>query len=327
MGMNWVARPTKRAITALLLPAAAMMSAPAGSEAADKVRVGKPEVKPFQFAPVEIGIETWIFAKNGIEVESIGFGGASRMHQAMTAHNLEFSIGSGPEMAMTAKGAPEIAVAASYGPPNGLCVIVLPNSPIKDVMQLKGKTIGISSPSGLTAWAAREIGRHQGWGADGVKAVSLGSQEGIVGAVLAGNIDSAVTATENAETLQRAGRVRIVANFGEIVPDFIAHVIFASKDIVAENPDAVRRFLKAWFETIAFMKANKAETVRITSKVAQIAPDVAAQTYDEQIAYFSTDGRFEPKALKVVEETFLELGFLDKEPDMKTLYTEAFLPK
>ena len=75
------------------------------------------------------------------------------------------------------------------------------------------------------------------------------------------------------------------------------------------------------------MKANKAETVRITSKVVQITPEIAAQTYDEQIAYFSTDGRFEPKALKVVENAFLELKFLDKEPDMKTLYTEAYLPK
>jgi ABC-type nitrate/sulfonate/bicarbonate transport system substrate-binding protein len=309
-------------------PVVMVMALCAGTAlAADKVRVGKPEAKPFQFAPVEVGIETGIFAKHGIEVESIGFGGASRMHQAMTAHNLEISIGSGPEMAMTAKGAPEIAVAAAYGPPNGLCVIVLPNSPIRSVKDLKGKTIGISSPSGLTAWAARELGRSEGWGADGIKAISLGAQEGIVGGVLSGNIDSAVTATENAETLQRAGRVRILANFGDIVPHFIAHVIFASNDFVANNPDALRRFLKGWFETIAFMQSNKAETVRITSKVVQITPEIAALTYDEQIKFFSTDGRFEAKALKVVEGTFLELGFLDHAPDMKTLYTEAYLPK
>jgi len=309
---------------------AALLLLPALSSAvfaADKVRIGKPEARPFQFAPVEIGIETGIFLQHGIEAESIGFGGASRMHQAMTAHNLEIAIGSGPEMAMTAKGAPEIAVAAAYGPPNGLCVIVRPDSPIKEAKELKGKTIGISSPSGLTAWAARELSRREGWGADGIKAVSLGSQEGIVGGLLAGNVDSAVTATENAHSLARAGRVRMLLTFGDIIPDFLAHVIFASDAFVAKNPDALRRFLKAWFETIAFMRRNKDATVRITAKVVGITPEIAALTYDEQVQYFSTDGKFDAKALAVVENAFLELGFLDKPPDMKSLYTEAYLPK
>lgn len=297
------------------------------SFAADKLRIGKPQAKPFEFAPVEIGIETGIFAKNGIEAESIGFGGASRMHQAMAAKNLDIAIGSGPEMALTAKGSPEIAVAAMYGPPNGLCIVVLPNSPIKTVKDLKGKTIGISSPSGLTAWAAKELARREGWGPAGVKPVSLGSQDGIIGGVLAGNVDAAVTATENAHRFERSGRLRMVTTFGDVIPDFLAHVIFASKDLVASNPDAVRRFLKGWFETIAFMRQHKDETVRIAAKVVQIAPEIVAETYDEQIQYFSTDGRFHKKSLAVVERAFMDLGFLDKPPDMTSLYTEVYLPK
>ncbi len=314
-------------LAALLLGASIALAAAGSAFAADKLRIGKPQAKPFEFTPVEVGIETGIFAKNGIEAESIAFGGASRMHQAMAAKSLDIALGSGPEMALTAKGSPEIAVAAMYGPPNGLCIIVLPNSPVKTVKDLKGKTIGISSPSGLTAWAAKELARHEGWGPEGIKPVSLGSQDGIVGGVLAGNVDSAVTATEYAHTLEKAGRVRMLDTFGDIIPDFLAHVIFASNDLVASNPDALKRFLKGWFETIAFMRAHKDETVRITSKVVQIAPAIAAAAYDEQMAYFSTDGRFHEKPLAVVERAFMDLGFLDKLPDMKSLYTEAYLPK
>ena len=41
---------------------------------------------------------------------------------------------------------------------------------------------------------------------------------------------------------------------------------------------------------------------------------------------FSDDGRFDPKALDMLAKSFVELKVLPQEPDMKKLYTEAFLP-
>jgi hypothetical protein len=38
------------------------------------------------------------------------------------------------------------------------------------------------------------------------------------------------------------------------------------------------------------------------------------------------NGDFDPKALKALSRSFVELGILDKEPDMATLYTTQFLP-
>ena len=37
--------------------------------------------------------------------------------------------------------------------------------------------------------------------------------------------------------------------------------------------------------------------------------------------------RFDPKALAVLSRSYVEMGLLDKEPDMSKLYTEQFLPK
>ncbi len=42
---------------------------------------------------------------------------------------------------------------------------------------------------------------------------------------------------------------------------------------------------------------------------------------------FSGNGRFNPKALDVLAESFVELKLLPAKPDMSKLYTEAFLPK
>src|SRR5207248_3954180 len=96
------------ALFAALVLAAMSMSA----QAQTKVRIGKPQAGAFQFVPVDVGLEVGIFKKHGLEVESSDFGGGPRVQQALTAGALDLAIGSGPELAMIAKGAPEIAVAA-----------------------------------------------------------------------------------------------------------------------------------------------------------------------------------------------------------------------
>ena len=89
----------------------------------------------------------------------------------------------------------------------------------------------------------------------------------------------------------------------------------------------MRRFLKAWFETIAFMRANKAATVAVQVELQEIEADIASRSYDEVLPEFSTDGQFSDKALAALSRSFVELEYLPQEPDMKTLYTEEFLPK
>jgi hypothetical protein len=42
--------------------------------------------------------------------------------------------------------------------------------------------------------------------------------------------------------------------------------------------------------------------------------------------YFSLNGRFDKLDLAAVARSYVELGMLDKEPDMSKLYTEQYLP-
>ena len=59
-----------------------------------------------------------------------------------------------------------------------------------------------------------------------------------------------------------------------IIKDFHIHVIFAADKLIAERPDALRAFLAGWFETIEFMRKNKAETVAIAKEVMNKDEDI-----------------------------------------------------
>jgi ABC-type nitrate/sulfonate/bicarbonate transport system substrate-binding protein len=104
-------------------------------------------------------------------------------------------------------------------------------------------------------------------------------------------------------------------------------VIFATDKLIAGRPDAVRGFLKGWFETIAYMRKNRAETVAIASEVTNKDAEITSRVYDELMPMFSDDGRFTRSALVTLAKPYVELQLLPQEPDMKALYTEAFLPK
>ena len=123
------------------------------------------------------------------------------------------------------------------------------------------------------------------------------------------------------------GDGRILMRFGDVAKNFLMHVIFATDKSIAQKPDTLRGFLQGWFETIAFMRKNKAKSVAIAMQATGTDEKTTSGIYDELMPMFTDDGHFDPKALAVLSRSFVEMKTLPSEPDMSKLYTEAFLPK
>ncbi len=309
---------------AVALALAVFAAASAG--AAEKLRVGKAVPEAFSFVPLDIGMKKGFFQKYGIEAESIAFAGDAKMQQAMASNSIDLALGSGPAMAFIVKGSPVKAIAAMAGPPLLLTLVVRNDGSVKSVAYLKGKRVSVSTVGSLTVWLVSETARQQGWGPDGIVIAPMGATAPQIAALKRKEIDGMVTDISTALALEQAGDMRILMRFGDIVKDFHIHVIFATNKAIAEKPEALRGFLKGWFETIRFMRANKAESVAIAKDVINKDADITARTYDALMPMFSDDGRFNPKALAVLAKSYVELKLLDTEPVPKLLYTEAFLP-
>jgi ABC-type nitrate/sulfonate/bicarbonate transport system substrate-binding protein len=310
--------------SAMTLLALVALAAPAG--AAEVLRVGKAVPEAFSFVPVDIGMHKGLFEKYGIEAETTAFAGDAKMQQAMASGSLDIALGSGPAMAFIVKGSPVKAIAAMAGRPLLLTLVVRNDDTVKSVPDLKGKRVSVSTVGSLTYWLVSETSRQQGWGPDGIIITPMGATAPQIAALKRKEIDGMVTDISTALSLERDGGMRILMRFGDLVKDFHIHVIFATNKAIAEKPDALRKFLKGWFDTIAFMRANKDETVAIAKDVIGKDADITARTYDTLMPMFSDDGKFNPKALAVLAKSYVELKVLDSEPDPKQLYTEAFLP-
>ncbi len=309
----------------ITLAVAAALSLSVPAHAGDALRVGKAVVEAFSFVPLDIGIQEGIFKKNGIDVQPTAFTGDAKLQQAMAADSIDVALGSGPGMAFIVKGSPVKAIAAMAGPPLLLAIVVRPDGP-KTAADLKGKKISVSTPGSLTAWLVSQTSRRQGWGPQGIETVPMGALPGQIAALKRGDIDGTVMDIGNAFDLENRGEGRILLRFTDI-KDFIIHVIYATDKAIASRPDDLRKFVKGWFETIAFMRTHKDESVRIAGPVMGKDADITGRTYDELMPMFSDSGKFSPEAMAVLSKSWVELGTLPSEPDVKTLYTEEFLPK
>src|SRR4051794_20874987 len=111
---------------------------------AETLRVGKSTLTAFSYTLLEVGMQTGIFKKHGLEIESSAFGGGPRLIQAMTAGAIDIGLDGGTDMALIVKGAPLITLAPLSGAPLEMVVAVRADRPIKTVGDLKGKKIAIT---------------------------------------------------------------------------------------------------------------------------------------------------------------------------------------
>src|SRR6202163_4930931 len=109
------------------------------------LRLGKAQANQFAFIPADIGVETGIFKKHGIDLDISAFAGDAKMTQALTAGSLDVALGGCPSFAAIAKGAPMKAVGVFSSAPNIIMLVVLKDSPLKTAEDLKGRKVSVST--------------------------------------------------------------------------------------------------------------------------------------------------------------------------------------
>lgn len=290
------------------------------------LRVGKAIPGAFTFTLLDVGIKAGLFEKYGVTIVSAEFGGGSKLQQAMASGSIDIGLDTGPDLSLVAKGAPVKGVAAMAGRPFDTGILVRNDGPIKSVADLKGQKIGASVVTALISYLTKELSRHEGWGPDGIQLVATGSPTASLAFVKTGEIQGMAGDLGTLYNAEEHGAGHVLVTFADAVRDFHNYVIFATDDLIASHPDAVRAFLRGWFATIAFANANKAATVATETSVLHYDSALVGKLYDTQMPMYSRDGKFDEKALAALAKSYVELGLLEKEPDMSKLVTEVFLP-
>ena len=194
---------------------------PHAAWAVDTIRVGKSVPIAWTFTPLDIGVETGIWAKHDLKLDITSFGGDAKLQQALAANGVDFGLGSGPGMGFAVKGVPAKAVAAFAGSPYSISIVIPPNAPYNDIKEMKGKKFAVTTIGSLTEWLLHRAALAQGWKYNDLVAVPLGSFETNYAAFKTGQVDGIVLATETSYMLEARRRRKSSPTWAPMRPSFI----------------------------------------------------------------------------------------------------------
>jgi ABC-type nitrate/sulfonate/bicarbonate transport system substrate-binding protein len=301
----------------------------AGAQAhAETLRVGKVVAQNFGFVPLNVGVDEGFFKAQGLDIKEFDFAGGAKQQQAVLAGGIDIAISGGTDMGFIAKGSPITGIAAITTSAKFFGFIAGDDPNLKAIADLKGKKVGVTTAGSTTKWMVDQLNRSQGWGANGAIPVAIG---GALSTELAALKTHEVAAFVDAPAIgyqlesDHAGHLMFTAD--AYLKKFQVFVLYAANPLVAQNPGAIRRFLKGWFQAIQYMRGHRDETVEIARKITGFSKPVEQREYDLLMPAFSTTGAFDSEALATLAQSFVDLKMLPQRPDTTKFYTEKFLPQ
>lgn len=179
---------------------------------------------------------------------------------------------------------------------------------VKDVQDLKGKKLGVSSIRGADHLVAEELLKSKGLNPALMQPVALGDTSVRLQSVITGAVDVTTLSPPHDLMAQKAG-VKVLAGPPEV--GMPASGMITSDRLIKENPAFVRRGVRALLRANRFIDENRAETIKILLQWVKQTPEIAGRSYDVELKSIQRDGTMTDSEM----ESFIErLGNEKKRP-------------
>ena len=233
-----------------------------------------------------------LFEKNGFDATIIFISGSVRGIQAILAGEIPIGEGGGPGLASARlAGGDVVAIAGNI---NVLPYYLVSHPSIKKAEELKGK-IGGTHIAGTTAEFALKVGLKR-IGLEPTKDVSLRVIGGAIDRMIAlqkGIVQFTVVTEAGKAMAEKLGYPTVVDMAALQIP-FPQNGVYTSTKLIRDNPDMVRRYMRAYTEAIHFFKTRKEDTIKIMSKYSRLEDRKTLEEAWDWHAKFIPDAPYAP---------------------------------
>jgi NitT/TauT family transport system substrate-binding protein len=307
---------------------AALLVAAASPLKAEDVVITQYKADP-SGAPYGVAIDQGLFKKAGIDVTGVisGAGGGTSVRSAIASELGYGDVSPAPVIAAIEQGQDIKIVAQGSRSLADNVVIVMPNSPIKSVKDLKGKKFAISNPKSLGEMTAVLVFEQAGLKPDDVQRVALGGLSGALTALENGVVDA--TSIPGILFLSRGGESKYRVLLGpKDLPLLPPAIGMASGDLIKKHPDKLRALLAGRRAGVKFIYEHTPDAIKILSKVYEPLPPKDVGTLVNQLvdAKFWSEGQIEMQGLQNAVRAMKYVGSLEKDVDLGKMIDTSFLP-
>ncbi len=242
--------------------------------------------------------EKGFYRDEDLDVLSLFVQGGARGAQVLVAGSVDFSLGLGSGTRAALVGVPIKAIFGFNDKPY-FFLYGRPDLGVNNPADLKGKKIAVTSIGSSTDFAARAIIQHFGMNPEkDASILAMGGGNNVWSAIQSGAVQAAILWPPFDVAAQKLGMKKVLY-LGDVL-SLPGGGVVASDNLLKENPEKVRKFLRATLRGLRFFldQRNRAENAAMIRRVFQLDSEVAFATYDFLRTIQTSDGIIPPKAIQ-----------------------------
>jgi len=287
---------------------------------------------PILDAGTFVALAKGFYKEEGLDV-SFGGGMNANDNVALIGQNKGFAASTGVFSTMQArlKGIPVISVGVVTQSLSS-CIVSLESNPIRKPADLKGKKIAIP-PASVNETTYKAFMKRQNIDRKDVVELMTTATAPLL---IAKKVDCCTSAVYHAPVLvEIAGLTPVVLDFDDYGMDTYGVNIVVNEDSIKNNPELVRAFMKATVKGWEYVLRHPEESADIILKLNPAAdPKYISGGLAGMLSRITSkdtenSGLFHQieEKWKQAQDILFDAGEIDKKLEVKTCYTNDFLPK
>lgn len=277
--------------------------------------------------PYAVAMEDGLFKKAGIDITGIlGSGGGGTTVRNILASDTPYGeVAVAAALAAQRQGLDLVIVNIGTRSVAESSVVTLKGSPLKDITQLDGKKVAITSPKGVSEMLLLMSLKAKGIDADKVTRVASGGYVNGLTLLDQKAVDAAVLIEPL--SILRKDQYTTLYKSSDLLPPMTTSVGITTREFAKAHPDRLKAIIEGRRMGVKAIYDNPQHAADILAKGFKLEPAVAKEAVDNMIApHMWSEGDFNLVELERMADGLRLNGELKGDVDWSAIMDKSYLP-